>query len=319
MPPGAARAQYSPRELARYQGNPLIPQGLVTADEGMRADPNPEKMATLKPCLPQTALQRLLTLADQRRRRRAADRQPRLRPAARPEAACARQHRSGGSRPCHPVHCCARCHPQGVEGIGADPADIDLFEVNEAFGGVPLMFQQNSAFGRPPQRQWRLGGHRPSALHWRAHAHRPAVQLERPMAADHLQGFGHGQHHHHRAPGMNGATMSEAAKCSSAARRHRPLIINRPRAEQLEPRSIRWPACTARATARRRCRTRGHHHRRRGRVCAGADITALRGHHHRRRGRVCAGADITAFDSRARTAAGRPCGGRWPLGGTGAL
>merc|ERR1712034_133210 len=102
--PGAPLgSQYSPRELARYQDNPLLPQGvsselmnkrfgltrealdafavrshrraiaasqagrvqdqlvrlnedpadpdspIITADEGMRADPNLEKMATLKP------------------------------------------------------------------------------------------------------------------------------------------------------------------------------------------------------------------------------------------------------------------------------
>ena len=33
---------------------------------------------------------------------------------------------------------------------GLTPADIDLFEVNEAFGGVPLMFQQE--FGIPDER-----------------------------------------------------------------------------------------------------------------------------------------------------------------------
>ena len=33
---------------------------------------------------------------------------------------------------------------------GLTPADIDLFEVNEAFGGVPLMFQQE--FGIPDDR-----------------------------------------------------------------------------------------------------------------------------------------------------------------------
>mmetsp|Transcript_121847 Transcript_121847/g.339491 ORF Transcript_121847/g.339491 Transcript_121847/m.339491 type:complete len:221 (+) Transcript_121847:39-701(+) len=61
-------------------------------------------------------------VADQRWRRRAADRQPRLCQAAWPEAARAlRQHRRGGSRPGDPVHRCSRCHPQGADGIGSDP------------------------------------------------------------------------------------------------------------------------------------------------------------------------------------------------------
>ncbi|CAJ0724633.1 3-ketoacyl-CoA thiolase [Ralstonia mannitolilytica] len=205
--PGAPLgAQYSPRELARYQGNPLIPQGasselmnkrfgltrealdafavrshrraieasragrvqdqlvrlhedptdpdspLVTADEGMRADANPEKMATLKPVF---AADGATTAANSSQisdgaaalliASRAYAQQHGLKPRARFVSTAV-----AAADPVIQFTAVLDATRKALKESGLTPADIDLFEVNEAFGGVPLMFQQE--FGIPDDR-----------------------------------------------------------------------------------------------------------------------------------------------------------------------
>ena len=178
--------------------------------------------------------------------------------------------------------------------------DIDLFEVNEAFGGVPLMFQQE--FGILDDRLNVNGG---SIAIGHPLGSTGARMLTDLLCELERRGGRYGLQTICEASGtanatiierrMSGATMSEASEVLvSRDGAIATLTINRPRAKNSEPRGIRWPACAACATARRRYRARGHHHRRRGRVLR-------RGRHH---GLRCAA---------RRAAAGRSCGGRRPL------
>ena len=197
--PGAPLgSQYSPRELARYQDNPLIPQGasselmnkrfgltrealdafavrshrrateasqagrvkdqlvrltedpadpdspVVAADEGVRADPNPEKMATLKAVF---AADGATTAANSSQisdgaaalliASRAYAKQHGLKPRARFVSTAV-----AAADPVIQFTAVLDATRKALKESGLTLDDIDLFEVNEAFGGVPLMFQQ---------------------------------------------------------------------------------------------------------------------------------------------------------------------------------
>lgn len=197
--PGAPLgAQYSPRELARYKDNPLLPQGVsselmnqrfgltrealdafavrshrraceaaqagrfrdqlvrlpedpadpdspvVTADEGMRADPNPEKMATLKAVFAQdgaTTAANSSQISDGAAALLIASRayaeQHGLKPRARFVSTAV-----AAADPVIQFTAVLDATRKALKESGLSLDDIDLFEVNEAFGGVPLMFQQ---------------------------------------------------------------------------------------------------------------------------------------------------------------------------------
>lgn len=205
--PGAPLgSQYSPRELARYQDNPLIPQGvssellntrfgltretldasavrshrrateatqagrikdqlvqltedpadpnspIVAADEGVRANPDPEKMATLKPVFAANGTTTAgnssqvsdgaaaLLIAS-----RAYAKQHGLKPRARFVSTAV-----AAADPVIQFTAVLDSTRKALKEAGLSINDIDLFEVNEAFGGVPLMFQQE--FGVPDDR-----------------------------------------------------------------------------------------------------------------------------------------------------------------------
>jgi len=205
--PGAPLgSQYSPRELARYQDNPLIPQGVssellntrfgltretldasavrshkrateaiqagrikdqlvhltedpadpnspvVAADEGVRANPDPEKMATLKAVFAANGTTTAgnssqvsdgaaaLLIAS-----RAYAKKHGLKPRARFVSTAV-----AAADPVIQFTAVLDSTRKALKESGLTINDIDLFEVNEAFGGVPLMFQQE--FGIPDDR-----------------------------------------------------------------------------------------------------------------------------------------------------------------------
>lgn len=198
--------QYSPRELSRYQDNPLLPQGasselmnarfgltrealdafsvrshqraheatqagrfqdqmvrltedptdpsspVVESDEGVRADPNPEKMATLKAIF---AADGVTTAANSSQisdgaaalliaSRAYADKHG-LKPRARFVSTAV-----AAADPVIQFTAVLNATQKALNEAGLSVSDIDLFEVNEAFAGVPLMFQQE--FGVPDER-----------------------------------------------------------------------------------------------------------------------------------------------------------------------
>lgn len=199
-------AQYSPRELARYQDRPLLPQGasselmnkrfgltrealdafavrshqrateaiqagrfndqlvrltmdpldpdspVVAADEGVRADPNPGKMATLKPVFSEdgaTTAANSSQISDGAAALLIASRayaeQHGLKPRARFVSTAV-----AAADPVIQFTAVLDATRKALQESGLTLDDIDLFEVNEAFGGVPLMFQQE--FGIPDER-----------------------------------------------------------------------------------------------------------------------------------------------------------------------
>ncbi|WP_298431219.1 thiolase family protein [Ottowia sp.] len=205
--PGAPLgSQYSPRELARYQDNPLLAQGasselmnerfgltrealdafsvrshqraheaaqagrfrdqlvrltedpadpaspVVASDEGVRADPNAEKMATLKAIF---AADGATTAANSSQisdgaaalliaSRAYADKHG-LKPRARFVSTAV-----AAADPVIQFTAVLDATRKALDEAGLSVGDIDLFEVNEAFAGVPLMFQQE--FGIPDER-----------------------------------------------------------------------------------------------------------------------------------------------------------------------
>ena len=137
----------------RLHEDPTDPDSpLVTADEGMRADPNPEKMATLKPVF---AADGATTAANSSQisdgaaalliASRAYAQQHGLKPRARFVSTAV-----AAADPVIQFTAVLDATRKALKESGLTPADIDLFEVNEAFGGVPLMFQQE--FGIPDDR-----------------------------------------------------------------------------------------------------------------------------------------------------------------------
>ena len=205
--PGAQLGpQYSPRELARYEDNPLLAQGVsselmnqrfgltrealdafsvrshmraaeaaregrfaaqlvrlvedpanpdspvVTADEGVRADPNLEKMATLKPVFTAdgaTTAANSSQISDGAAALLIASRayaeQHGLKPRARFVSTAV-----AAADPVIQFTAVLDATRKALDEAGLRVDDIDLFEVNEAFAGVPLMFQRE--FGIPDDR-----------------------------------------------------------------------------------------------------------------------------------------------------------------------
>ncbi|AOK69106.1 acetyl-CoA C-acyltransferase [Burkholderia multivorans] len=198
MPGAPLGVQYSPRELARYRDNPLLPQGasselmnrrfdltreqldafgarshrhataaanagrfheqlvrltedpadpdspIVAVDEGVRADPNLEKMAVLKPVF---AADGATTAANSSQisdgaaalliASRAYAEQHGLKPRARFVSTAV-----AAADPVIQFTAVLDATRKALDESGLTIADIDLFEVNEAFAGVPLMFQK---------------------------------------------------------------------------------------------------------------------------------------------------------------------------------
>ena len=205
--PGAPLgAQYSPRELARYQGNPLIPQGVssellntrfgltretldasavrshkraaeaiqagrikdqlvhltedpadpnspvVAADEGVRPNSDPEKLATLKAVFAAdgaTTAGNSSQISDGAAAllmaSRAYAKKHGLKPRARFVSTAV-----AAADPVIQFTAVLDSTRKALKESGLTINDIDLFEVNEAFGGVPLMFQKE--FGIPDDR-----------------------------------------------------------------------------------------------------------------------------------------------------------------------
>lgn len=191
-------SQYSPRELARYQDNPLVPQGVsseimnkrfgftraaldafavtshrraaeasqagrfraqmvrltedpadpnspvVTVDEGVRADPDLEKMARLKPVF---AAEGATTAANASQisdgaaalvmASRAYAERHGLKPRARFVSTAV-----AAADPVIQFTAVLNATHKALKDSGLTVDEIDLFEVNEAFSGVPLMVQQ---------------------------------------------------------------------------------------------------------------------------------------------------------------------------------
>ncbi|MDO8332697.1 MAG: thiolase family protein, partial [Pseudomonas sp.] len=132
-------------QLVRLNEDPADPDSpIVTADEGMRADPNPEKMATLKPVF---AADGATTAANSSQisdgaaalliASRAYAKQHGLAPRARFVSTAV-----AAADPVIQFTAVLDATRKALKESGLSLADIDLFEVNEAFGGVPLMFQQ---------------------------------------------------------------------------------------------------------------------------------------------------------------------------------
>ncbi|HDR8982624.1 thiolase family protein [Burkholderia vietnamiensis] len=197
MPGAPLGVQYSPRELKRYQDNPLLPQGasselmnkrfdltreqldafaarshrqataavnaghfreqlvwltedpadpdspIVAVDEGVRAEPDLAKMAALKPVF---AADGATTAANSSQisdgaaalliASRAYAEQHGLKPRARFVSTAV-----AAADPVIQFTAVLDATRKALSESGLTIADIDLFEVNEAFGGVPLMFQ----------------------------------------------------------------------------------------------------------------------------------------------------------------------------------
>lgn len=269
----------------------------------MRADPNPEKMATLKGVF---AADGATTAANSSQisdgaaalliASRAYAKQYGLKPRARFVSTAV-----AAADPVIQFTAVLDATRKALKESGLTLDDIDLFEVNEAFGGVPLMFQQE--FGILDDRLNVNGG---SIAIGHPLGSTGARMLTDLLCELERRGGRYGLQTICEASGTANTTIIERLderghheRSQRSARqprwRHRHLDHQPPaREEQLEPRGIRWPACAACATARRRYRARGHHHRRRGRVLR-------RGRHH---GLRCAARRATA---------GRSCGSRRPL------
>jgi acetyl-CoA C-acetyltransferase len=132
-------------QLVRLNEDPSdLESPLVAADEGVRAHPNREKMATLKPVFGSDGLTTAanasqisdgaaaLLIAS----RAYAERRG-LKPRARFVVATA-----AAADPVIQFTAVLDATHKALKKAGLSVADIDLLEVNEAFAGVPLMFQQ---------------------------------------------------------------------------------------------------------------------------------------------------------------------------------
>lgn len=137
-------------QLVRLNEDPSdLESPLVAADEGVRAHPNREKMATLKPVFGSDGLTTAanasqisdgaaaLLIAS-----RAYAERHGLKPRARFVVATA-----AAADPVIQFTAVLDATHKALKKAGLSVADIDLLEVNEAFAGVPLMFQQE--FGVP--------------------------------------------------------------------------------------------------------------------------------------------------------------------------
>ena len=198
--------QYSPRELARYRGNPLLPQGVsselmnqrfglnrealdafavrshrrafeatqagrlrdqlvrltedpadphspaVTADQGIREHPDAAKMATLKPAFAPDGASTAANssqISDGAAALLIASRAYAERHGLKPRARFV-STAVAAADPVIQFTAVLDATHKALREAGLDIADIDLFEVNEAFAGVPLMFMQE--FGIPDER-----------------------------------------------------------------------------------------------------------------------------------------------------------------------
>ncbi|WP_454862602.1 thiolase family protein [Paraburkholderia fungorum] len=132
-------------QLVRLTEDPADPDSpIVAVDEGVRADPNLEKMAALKPVF---AADGATTAANSSQisdgaaalliASRAYAEQHGLKPRARFVSTAV-----AAADPVIQFTAVLDATRKALQESGLTIADIDLFEVNEAFGGVPLMFQQ---------------------------------------------------------------------------------------------------------------------------------------------------------------------------------
>ena len=270
----------------RLTEDPADPDSpVVAADEGVRADPNPEKMATLKAVF---AADGATTAANSSQisdgaaalliASRAYAKQHGLKPRARFVSTAV-----AAADPVIQFTAVLDATRKALKESGLTLDDIDLFEVNEAFGGVPLMFQQE--FGILDDRLNVNGGSiaigHPLGSTGARMLTDLLCELERRAAAMACRRFArprHGQRHHHRAAWMSGATMSEASEVLvSRDGAIATLTINRPRAKNSLNRAV-FDGLRAQVQLRDDDTVRAV-------IITGAE------------GVFCAGADITAFDA----------------------
>jgi len=140
-------------QLVRIAADPSDPDSpLVDVDEGVRADPDPQKMATLKTIF---AADGATTAANSSQisdgaaalliASRAYAELHGLKPRARFLSTAV-----AGADPVIQFTAVLDATRKALQEAGLQLADIDLFEVNEAFAGVPLMFQKE--FGIPDEK-----------------------------------------------------------------------------------------------------------------------------------------------------------------------
>ena len=149
----AAQAGNFSAQLVRLTEDPSDPNSaLISVDEGVRPDTSLEKIAKLKPVFADnggTTAANASQLSDGASALMIASRgyaeQHGLRPRARFVSTAV-----AAADPVIQFTAVLDSTRKALEEAGLGLDDIDLFEVNEAFGGVPLMFQQE--FGIPDDR-----------------------------------------------------------------------------------------------------------------------------------------------------------------------
>lgn len=140
-------------QLVRIAADPSDPDSpLVDVDEGVRADPDPQKMATLKTIFAAdgaTTAANSSQISDGAAALLLASRGYAERHGLKPRARFV-STAVAGADPVIQFTAVLDATRKALQEAGLRVADIDLFEVNEAFAGVPLMFQQE--FGIPDEK-----------------------------------------------------------------------------------------------------------------------------------------------------------------------